>query len=103
MAGGCEHRRVRHAVQLRAHRGVEGRMAVAVHGAPQRGDAVEVGVAVGVPQRAALAALDDRRVLGRPSLLLGERVPDGGAVGGAELGGRHGPNGMTRHGRHRVR
>ena len=66
---------------------VDARMAVAVDVAPQRRDAVDVGVAVGVPERAALGALDDQRVLVAPALLLGERVPEDGAVGGGEVGG----------------
>ena len=55
---------------------VDRRVRVAVDVAPQRRDAVEVGVAVGVVERAALGALDDQRVLLGPALLLRERVPE---------------------------
>ena len=67
------------------------RVAMAVDVAPQRRHAVEVGVAVGVEQRAAVRALDEQHLLVlRPPLLLGERVPQDAAVGLGELAGVHG-------------
>ena len=85
----AEHRRVRDAVELRLDGGVDGRVAVAVDGAPQRRDAVDVGVAVGVVERAALGALDHQRRLLLPAALLRERVPDVRAVELGEGGGVH--------------
>jgi hypothetical protein len=79
------------AVELSAHRRVERGMGVTVDVAPQRRDAVDVGVAVRVPQRRALRALDDdRRLLALPPALLGEGVPQELAVERGELGGGHG-------------
>ena len=66
---------MRDALELLADRGVDRRVGVAVDVAPQRRGAVEVGVAVGVVERAALGPLDDQRVLLAPALLLRERVP----------------------------
>ncbi len=74
--GEAEHGRVGDLVELLAHGGVEHRVAVAVDRAPERGDAVDVAVAVDVDQVAALAALDHQRLFVGPPLLLGERVPD---------------------------
>ena len=71
-------------VELRLHRLVDPRMAMAVHVAPQRRDAVDVAAAVGVDQVGALAALDDQRVLLLPALLLRERMPEVTAVVGGE-------------------
>ena len=62
------------------------RVAVAVHVAPQRGDAVDVAPALGVDQVGALGALDDHRLLVGPSALLGERMPEAVAVAGHQLG-----------------
>jgi hypothetical protein len=72
---------VRDAIELVLDGDVDGRVAVAVHVAPQRGDAVDVGVALGVVERRVVRALDDREVLLRPALLLGEGVPEVLAVG----------------------
>ena len=59
--------------------------------APQRRDAVEVLVAVGVVEAAALRALDEHDVLVvGPALLLGERVPEDAAVECGKLSGVHG-------------
>ena len=59
----AEHRRVRDPVELVADRRVDRRVAVAVDVAPQRGDAVDVGVAVGVEQVVPSArAIDQRRL-----------------------------------------
>jgi hypothetical protein len=80
---------VRDAVELRAHRCVDRRVAVAVDVAPQRRDAVDVGVAGRVVERAALGALDQHRRLGLPPSLLGERVPEVRAVQRGEGGGVH--------------
>ena len=44
------------AVELVAHRGVDRRVAVAVHVAPQRRDAVDVAAPLAVDQLAALGA-----------------------------------------------
>jgi hypothetical protein len=52
--------------------------------APQRGDAVQVAAAVHVDEVAALAALDDKRLLLLPAPLLGERMPQEGVVVGGE-------------------
>ena len=65
-----------HPVELVADRLVDPRVPVAVDVAPERGDAVDVAAAVGVDQIRALAPLDHERLLFRPSLLLGERMPD---------------------------
>ena len=74
-----------HAVELVAHGGVDARVAVAVDVAPERGDAVDVAAAVGVDQVGALGALDDQRLLLAPGALLGERMPEVGAVRGGEV------------------
>ena len=84
--GEAKHGGVRHPVELVAHGGVYARVAVAMNRAPERGDAVDVASTRGVDQLAALGAIDDQRLLLRPPPLLGERVPDVGAVGGHELG-----------------
>src|SRR2546421_248240 len=82
-----EHRRVCDAPQLRADGGVDRRVSVAVDVAPQRGDAVDVRVAVGVIEVRALGVVDYHGgLLGAPLLLLGERVPQMPAVGSGELG-----------------
>jgi hypothetical protein len=85
----AEHGRVRDAIELVLDGDVDGRVAVAVHVAPQRGDAVDVGVALGVVERRVLGRLDDREVLLLPALLLGEGVPEVLAVEVGELGGGH--------------
>ena len=74
--GEPEHRRVRDPPELVAHGGVDRRVAVAVDVAPQRRDAVDVAVAVGVDQVGALGALDHQRLLALPVELLRERVPE---------------------------
>jgi hypothetical protein len=81
----AEHRRVGHAPELIAQRGVDARVAVAVDVAPERRHTVDVPSAVDVDQVGALGAVDDQRLLLDPALLLGERVPEVGAVGGCEV------------------
>jgi hypothetical protein len=78
------------ALELDADAGVDQVMAVAMDVAPQRGDAVDVGVPVGVVERRALGALDDQGRLLRPALLLRERVPEEVTVRCSELGRIHG-------------
>ena len=68
--------------ELGPYRLVDRRLAVAVHGDPQRGDPVEVAPPVGVDEVHALAALDHQRVVAGPQRVLGERVPDAGQVAG---------------------
>ncbi len=100
--GEAEHRRVGDTVELIPHGLVDPRVPVAVDVAPQRRDAVEVGVAVRVPHGAALRALDHERDLVVPPLLLGERMPEDLAIEVGELGGgarRHVRHGRTRSGR----
>ena len=80
---------MRDALELLADRGVDRRVGVAVDVAPQRRGAVEVGVAVGVVERAALGPLDDERVLLGPALLLGERVPQDPLVDRCQLARGH--------------
>ena len=84
--GEAEHGGVRDPVALRLERLVELALAVAVHVAPQRRDAVEVAPAVGVDQVVALAALDDQRRLGEPVAHLGERMPEVLVIPGHQLG-----------------
>ena len=69
--------------------GIEPRMSVAVHVAPHAGRTVEVPVAVGVDEPAALAPLDQERLV---FLHLGEGVPDVVPIPGAEflVRSRHG-------------
>jgi hypothetical protein len=62
-------------LELLLDRPVDLGMAVAVDVAPERGDAIEVAVAVGVDQLAAIGPLDHQRLLGDPVPLLGEGVP----------------------------
>jgi hypothetical protein len=81
----AEHRRVRHAVELLAHGGVDARMPVTVHVAPERRHAVDVAPPVDVDEVGPLGALDDQRLLVLPPSLLRERVPEMGAVGGGEI------------------
>ena len=85
LVGQPEERRVREPVELRPDRGVDGRLAMTVHGDPQRGDAVEVAPAVGVDQVHALGRGDDERVVARPHRVLGERMPDVREVGGDQV------------------
>ena len=80
----AEHGRVRDPVELRAHGGVDGRVAVAVHVAPQRRDPVEVAPAVLVDQLVALGGGDDQRLGREPVAHLRERVPEEAPV---EVGG----------------
>ncbi len=80
----AQERDVGDAVQLRADGRIQPRMAMAVDIAPQAADAVDVGVAVDVEERAALGPLDHQRlVFGH----LGEGVPDQRAVPVLELFG----------------
>jgi hypothetical protein len=66
---------VRDAVELIVDRLIDRRVAVAVDVAPQRRDAVDVGIAVGVVEIGSLGSIDDeRRGLVAPAALLGERV-----------------------------
>src|SRR3954462_12479760 len=89
-----------HVGELAPDGGVDGRVAVPVHVAPQRGDPVQVGVAVGVVQRAAVGTLDHQDlVVGGPALLLGERVPEDLAVERGELSGVHGRGRRRERGR----
>jgi hypothetical protein len=76
---------VRDLRELVAHRGVDPRMSVPVHVAPQRRDAIDVAVAIDVDQVGALATFDDQRVLAHPAALLRERMPEVGAVRGGEV------------------
>jgi hypothetical protein len=76
---------VRDAVELAAHGRVDPRMPVAVDVAPERRDPVDVVAPVDVDQLAALGALDDRRVLIGPPLLLRERMPEEAAIGSGEV------------------
>ena len=88
LMGEAEHRRVRDALELRVDRRVDRRMPVPVDVAPERGDAVDVRVAVGVVEVGALGVIDDHdRLVLAPSSLLRERMPDVTSVGGEELGG----------------
>ena len=66
LVGQPEEGRVVQPVQLRADRRVDLRHAVPVHRDPQRRDAVEVAVAVGVPEVHALGPVDDQRLVGGP-------------------------------------
>jgi hypothetical protein len=74
--GEAEHGRVGDTVDLIVERLVDQRVAVPVHVAPQRRDAVDVATAVGVDQVGALGAGDHQGSLGAPVALLGERVPE---------------------------
>jgi hypothetical protein len=76
---------VRDEVELIAHGGVDARVAVAVHVAPERGDTVGVAPALHVDQVGALGAVDDQRVLLDPALLLREGMPEMSAIGGDEI------------------
>lgn len=71
-----EHGRVGDAIELLPDRGVDRRMPVTVHVAPQRRGAVDVAVAVDVDEVGALGPLDDDRVLLDPATLLREWVPE---------------------------
>jgi hypothetical protein len=94
-----EHGRVGDAVELGAHGRVDDRVAVPMDVAPQGGDAVDVGVSVGVVERGAGRALDQQGLLARPPALLRERMPEVAAVGVGEGGGVHGPEARWRPGR----
>jgi hypothetical protein len=83
-----EHGRVGDAVELGPDGAVDVVVAVAVHVAPQRGDAVDVAPAIGVDQVGALGALHDQRRLLLPAPLLREGVPEVRAVGGDEVHAR---------------
>jgi hypothetical protein len=72
----AEERRVRDAIHLRAQCRVERRMAVPVHVAPERRDAVQVAPSVGIDEPAATALDDHERIVGEPFPHLGERVPE---------------------------
>jgi hypothetical protein len=83
--GQPEESRVRHPVQLRADRLVDLPLAVPVHVAPERADAIEVAVAQIVDELVALRALDDQRIVRRPDRHLGEGMPDMRPVQGEQL------------------
>jgi hypothetical protein len=85
----AEHGRVGDAVELVMDRRVDGVVAVPVDVAPQRGDAVDVGVPVGVVESRPLRAVDDHWLLLFPPLLLGERMPENAAVERGKLRSRH--------------
>ena len=63
-------------VELRAHRGVDVRVAVPMHVAPQRGDTVDVPAPGGVHEPHAVGGLDRGCGLGLVAPHLGERVPE---------------------------
>ena len=86
-AAQAEQRRVRDAIELRADRVVDLRDAMTVHRHPQRRDAVQVAVAVGVDELEAVRALDDQRVVVQPLLHLRERMPQVGAIEVGEVPG----------------
>ncbi len=93
--GQPEHRGVGDFAELRGDRGVDRRVAVAMHVAPQRRGAIEEPAAVGVDELAALAGHNDGGILGHPRLLLSERVPQDRVVAVAQCGangGWHTPN-----------
>ena len=74
--GQAEHRRMGDPVELRAHRGVDVRVAVAVHVAPQRGDTIDVPASGRVDEPHAVGGLDRGRRLGLVALHLRERMPE---------------------------
>jgi hypothetical protein len=98
----AEHRGVRYALELGAHGGIDARVAVAVHVAPERRHAVDVAAALDVDQVGALGTLDDQRWLLGPASLLGERVPKMGVVGGGEIDDPDGNRGCGRKGTRRI-
>ena len=56
---------------------IDGRMIVAVHGAPQATDSIQVAIAIDIDQLTTIGLLDNQRlVVGH----LGECVPDNAAV-----------------------
>ncbi len=81
----AEHGGVGDPVKLVAQRGVDARMAVPVDVAPERGDAVDVAVAVDVDEVGTLRALDDQLLLLLPAALLRERMPEVCAVRRLEI------------------
>ena len=86
LVGEAEHGRVGDAPELSSHGGIQRRMPMTVDVAPQRRDAIDVDVAVGVVEVGALGAVDDqRRLLLTPAKLLGERMPEDPAIGGREI------------------
>jgi hypothetical protein len=79
--GQAEHGRVSHPPELLDHGGVDGRMAVPVDVAPERRDAVDVGVALGVVEVRPVGMFDDHgRLLVLPGLLLSEGMPNGAPI-----------------------
>src|SRR5437870_3167182 len=72
-------------VELRANGVVELRHAMAVDVAPERRDAVDVGVAVEVEEEAPLGTVDDQRAFLRVGLHRRERMPDVIAVPAFQL------------------
>ena len=71
-----EQGRVRDLVELLVDARAQGRVVVAVQVHPERGDAVEVAVPLGVDQVVALAALDHHGLAVQPLAHLRERVPE---------------------------
>ena len=71
-----EHRRVCDPLELVVHGLVDQRVAVPMDVAPQRGDAVDVAIPLGVDEVGALGPLDHQWLLSTPVELLCERVPE---------------------------
>jgi hypothetical protein len=76
LVGEAEHGGVRDPVELCPDRRVDPRVAMPVHVAPQRRDAVDIAAAVGVEEVGALSLADHDRVLADPVPHLRERVPE---------------------------
>ena len=93
LVGQAEVRRVVEPVELGPDGVVDLGDPVAVHGDPQRRDAVEVAAAVGVAEVHPLGAVDHERLVVRPLRVLGEGVPDVRVVAGHEVAGARGEGG----------
>ena len=83
--GEAEEGRVRHPAELLDDCVVDLAPAVAVDVDPERTHAVEEAPAIDVEEVHSLAAFDDREGLLVPERVLGEGVPEGGAVAVAEF------------------
>ena len=81
--GEAEIRRVGHPAGLGQQRRIEARMSVAVDVAPHARRAIEIAAAVAIDERAALAPLDEQRLV---LLHLRERMPDMLAVPRGQVG-----------------